>query len=657
MVTHRCGMAFHFSSGSHLLQSCWSPWCKITSKMIPQVFGWPDVRPLGSLWRSSRIQRTNVQKDQPQLVETKDPGGGTAEGATLEDEGAKDMVARLAGEEPQTAASKSNEGDTDDAGQDQDQASSRLNQGEERVEAERGGHIKTRDPLQDGEEMKSDKEEEGIDQVKEEEATDKVKKEEGIDKLKEAQGIDQQKEEEGIDQVKEEGIDQLKEEEGIDQQKEENDIDQVKEEEGIDKVKKEEGIDQQKEEKGIDKVKEEEGIDQVKEEKGIDKVKKEEGIDQQKEEEGIDQVKEEDCPDQVKEEKGIDKVKKEEGIDKVKEEEGIDQVKEEEGIDQVKEEEGIDKVKKEEGIDQQKEEEGIDKVKKEECIDQVKKEGCIDHVKEEGIDMKPKKQEEKQSQAKEAEPKDKEPSKVSEERGKPKRTPKAAPQAASRPRLSAGSGRASNKRAIMAKFQQGAPETPVRNFKIQKSSSASATGASIKQRMLQWCRSKTRNYQGVNIENFSSSWCDGMAFCALIHRFFPDAFDYSALKPKEREANFTLAFQTAESLADCCPLLEVPDMLMMGNNPDPMCVFTYVQSLCHSLSKIEKERKEKEEKAGEESKKRAENAAKEDGSRTLGGQEEKGSDVSEAKIAAEEEEAPASCEQEEDGGVLVQAES
>lgn len=48
------------------------------------------------------------------------------------------------------------------------------------------------------------------------------------------------------------------------------------------------------------------------------------------------------------------------------------------------------------------------------------------------------------------------------------------------------------------------------------------------------------------------------------------------------------------SLADCCPLLEVEDMVMMGKNPDPMCVFTYVQSLCHSLSKIEKERKDKE---------------------------------------------------------------
>lgn len=35
-------------------------------------------------------------------------------------------------------------------------------------------------------------------------------------------------------------------------------------------------------------------------------------------------------------------------------------------------------------------------------------------------------------------------------------------------------------------------------------------------------------------------------------------------------------------------------MLLMGNKPDPLCVFTYVQALCHHLSKIEKERREKE---------------------------------------------------------------
>ncbi|XP_042158782.1 smoothelin [Oncorhynchus tshawytscha] len=200
----------------------------------------------------------------------------------------------------------------------------------------------------------------------------------------------------------------------------------------------------------------------------------------------------------------------------------------------------------------------------------------------------------------------KEKSKEVEKQGKTKRksvlnptasTPSSAAPSVIRPRNSARSARMSRKNDIIAKFQQNAPETPVvRNFKLQRSSMAVASGASIKQKVLSWCANKTRNYEGVSIENFSSSWCDGLAFCALIHRFFPDAFDFSALNASEREKNFTLAFNTAETMADCYPLLEVGDMLLMGNRPDPMCVFTYVQALCHHLSKIEKEKKDKEEK-------------------------------------------------------------
>ncbi|KAA8588889.1 smoothelin-like 1 [Etheostoma spectabile] len=254
-----------------------------------------------------------------------------------------------------------------------------------------------------------------------------------------------------------------------------------------------------------------------------------------------------------------------------------------------------------------------------------------------------------------------------EKQGKPKRKSGPPSSSLSRPRPSARSIRAAAKNDIIAKFQQGAPETPTpRNFKITRSSMAAATGASIKQKMLQWCRNKTRSYEGVNIENFSSSWCDGLAFCALIHRFFPDAFDYSSLNPNEREKNFTLAFQTAESLADCCPLLEVGDMIMMGKNPDPMCVFTYVQSLCHSLSKIEKERKDKEKEEKDkacnegEEKDKGEESPKKDGGEssengTLESQEEKQGDVTEA--ADEDENAPNSCEMEGDGEELVQAES
>lgn len=52
--------------------------------------------------------------------------------------------------------------------------------------------------------------------------------------------------------------------------------------------------------------------------------------------------------------------------------------------------------------------------------------------------------------------------------------------------------------------------------------------------------------QHVDLQNFSSSWSDGMAFCALVHSFFPDAFDYNALSPTQRQKNFELAFSMAE---------------------------------------------------------------------------------------------------------------
>ena len=52
--------------------------------------------------------------------------------------------------------------------------------------------------------------------------------------------------------------------------------------------------------------------------------------------------------------------------------------------------------------------------------------------------------------------------------------------------------------------------------------------------------------QHVSVQNFSSSWADGMAFCALVNHFFPDAFDYNSLDPVNRKTNFETAFNAAE---------------------------------------------------------------------------------------------------------------
>ncbi|XP_020820448.1 smoothelin-like protein 2 isoform X2 [Phascolarctos cinereus] len=145
------------------------------------------------------------------------------------------------------------------------------------------------------------------------------------------------------------------------------------------------------------------------------------------------------------------------------------------------------------------------------------------------------------------------------------------------------------RKALFEKWEQDAGKGRGESrAKLKRSQSFGvASASSIKQILLEWCRSKTIGYQHVDLQNFSSSWSDGMAFCALIHSFFPEAFDYNSLDPGERKKNFELAFSMAENLAQCDRLIEVDDMMVMGRKPDPMCVFTYVQSLYNHLRRFE----------------------------------------------------------------------
>ncbi|CAL9684496.1 unnamed protein product [Knipowitschia caucasica] len=147
------------------------------------------------------------------------------------------------------------------------------------------------------------------------------------------------------------------------------------------------------------------------------------------------------------------------------------------------------------------------------------------------------------------------------------------------------------RRSIFEKLESESnrgPKAVDSKSKLKRSQSFGVSSASsIKQVLLEWCRSKTIGYQNIEIQNFSSSWSDGLAFCALVHSFFPTEFEYMDLSPANRKHNFELAFGTAEAKAGCDRLIEVDDMMIMGRKPDPMCVFTYVQSLYNHLRKFE----------------------------------------------------------------------
>merc|ERR1711872_1003587 len=79
--------------------------------------------------------------------------------------------------------------------------------------------------------------------------------------------------------------------------------------------------------------------------------------------------------------------------------------------------------------------------------------------------------------------------------------------------------------------------------------------------------------------------------CALIHNFFPNAFDYKSLKtesPGDRKRNFELAFTTGEKFAGVPDFLTAEDMsgMVEERRIDPKMVFSYVQEvyrMCNEL--------------------------------------------------------------------------
>ncbi|XP_032085382.1 smoothelin isoform X2 [Thamnophis elegans] len=150
------------------------------------------------------------------------------------------------------------------------------------------------------------------------------------------------------------------------------------------------------------------------------------------------------------------------------------------------------------------------------------------------------------------------------------------------PKMSASQAR----KAMIEKLEKegGSPANPaMARVGVQRSSSFGVPNANtIKQMLLDWCRAKTRGYEHVDIQNFSSSWSDGMAFCALVHNFFPEAFDYTQLSPQDRRHNFEMAFSAAETQAECPQLLDVEDMVRM-REPDWKCVYTYIQEFYRCL--------------------------------------------------------------------------
>jgi len=101
------------------------------------------------------------------------------------------------------------------------------------------------------------------------------------------------------------------------------------------------------------------------------------------------------------------------------------------------------------------------------------------------------------------------------------------------------------------------PPTPAK-FKTLPASGSSGSGSktgttpagSTQTGMLglfQWAKNRTDPY-GIEIKNWTKSWEDGYAYCALLHSYHPELIDFASLKPGDRTKNLKIAYQVAKQV-------------------------------------------------------------------------------------------------------------
>jgi hypothetical protein len=112
-------------------------------------------------------------------------------------------------------------------------------------------------------------------------------------------------------------------------------------------------------------------------------------------------------------------------------------------------------------------------------------------------------------------------------------------------------------------------------------------GMTAKEGLLLWCQRKTACYDEVDVRDFSTSWNDGLAFCALLDIHRPDLIDYDALDKADHRTNMQLAFDIAHREIGIPALLDVEDVCDVAK-PDERSLMTYIAYWFHAFSQMEK---------------------------------------------------------------------
>lgn len=107
------------------------------------------------------------------------------------------------------------------------------------------------------------------------------------------------------------------------------------------------------------------------------------------------------------------------------------------------------------------------------------------------------------------------------------------------------------------------------------------TGSAGTEELLHWCQEQTAGFPGVHVTDFSSSWADGLALCALVHHLQPGLLEPSELQGMGALEATTWALRVAEHELGITPVLSA-QAVMAGS--DPLGLIAYLSHF-HSAFK------------------------------------------------------------------------
>ncbi len=97
--------------------------------------------------------------------------------------------------------------------------------------------------------------------------------------------------------------------------------------------------------------------------------------------------------------------------------------------------------------------------------------------------------------------------------------------------------------------------------------------------LLQWLSRQVEVYDNVVISDMTTSFQNGLALCAILHRYRPDLIDFATLDAKEAKDNIQLAFDLYEHELSIHPVMKASELADITKIPDKLTMMSYLSQI------------------------------------------------------------------------------